>query len=265
VRVQSDGGKKYEKLERPEDHLATYSAPYTPENNPNSERGNRTLFDAARTLLIEADLPACFWPFAIKHVVYVRNRVRHATTGASPHYMVTGEKPSLKNLKVFGCRAIVLVLSTPSKFERHAEPGVLLECLTYGVHKVLVPLKDAGAAKTTISRRVTFDEEELPGLKDMADIMDGDGASDSSYAFKSIESSDSGYDSEYSDSESEYFDASSEHSSDSDYSSDCGPEKLLGPIAEDLHEEAPDSDAEEGTPISEEASEKQISLSVSRA
>jgi hypothetical protein len=39
-----------------------------------------------------------------------------------------------------------------------------------------------------------------------------------------------------------------------DYSSDCGPEKLVEPIAEDLDEEAPDSDAEEGTPISEEAS-----------
>jgi hypothetical protein len=96
VRVHSDSGKEYEKLERLEDHLATYSAPYTPENNPISERGNRTLFDAARTLPIEADLPACFWPFAIKHVVYVRNRVRHATTGDSPYYMVTGEKPSLK-------------------------------------------------------------------------------------------------------------------------------------------------------------------------
>jgi hypothetical protein len=31
---------------------------------------------------------------------------------------------------------------------------------------------------------------------------------------------------------------------------------LVEPIAEDLYEEAPDTDAEEGTPISEEASEK---------
>jgi hypothetical protein len=203
VRVHSDGGKEYEKLERLEDHLATYSAPYTPENNPISERGNRTLFDAARTLLIEVDLPACFWPFAIKHVVYVRNRVRHAATGDSPYYMVTREKPRLKDLKVFGCRAYVLILPTPSKFEPRAEPGVLLECLSYGVYKVLVPSKD-GESEIITSRHVKFDEEELPGLKDMADIMDGDGASDSSYACKSIESSDSGYDSEYSDSESEY-------------------------------------------------------------
>jgi hypothetical protein len=214
VRVHSDGRKEYKNLERLEDHFATYSAPYTPENNPISERGNRTLFDAARTLLIEAGLPTCFWPFAIKHVVYVRNRVRHATTGDFPYYMVTGDMPSLRNLKVFGCRAYVLILPTPSKFERRAESGVLLECLSYGVYKVFVPSKDEGESKKIISRHFTFDEDELPGLKDMEDIMDGDGASDSSHACESIESSDAGFDSGYSESESECFDASSEgHSS----------------------------------------------------
>jgi hypothetical protein len=125
-----------------------------------------------------------------------------------------------------------------------------LECLSYGVYKVLVSSKDAGESKIITSRHVTFDEEELPGLQDMADNIDGDGASDSSYASKSIESSDTGYDNEYSESESECFDASSEHSSDSDYSNDCGPEELVEPLVEDLDEEVPDSDAEEGTPIS---------------
>jgi hypothetical protein len=130
--------------------------------------------------------------------------VRHATTGDSPCYMVTGEMPRLTNLNVFGCRAYVLILPTPSKFERRAEPGVLLECLAYGVHKVLVPSKDGGESKIIISRHVTFDEEELPGHKDMEDIMDGDGASDSCYACRSIESSDPGFDSDYSESESDY-------------------------------------------------------------
>jgi hypothetical protein len=107
--------------------------------------------------------------------------VRHASTGASPYYMVTGEKPCLKNIKVFGCRADVLILPTPSKFERRAEAGVLLDCLSYGVYKVLVPSKDGRESKIIISRHFTFDEEEPPGLKDMEDIMDRDGASDSSY------------------------------------------------------------------------------------
>jgi hypothetical protein len=127
-------------------------------------------------------LKQTYQPFAVTHLVYVRNCVCHAPTGASPYYMVTGEKPSLKNIKVFGCRAYVLILPTPSKVERRAESGVLLECLSYGAYKVLVPLKDEGESKIIISRPVTFDEDEQPGLKDMARIMDGDGASESSYA-----------------------------------------------------------------------------------
>jgi hypothetical protein len=91
----------------------------------------------------------------------------------------------------------------------------------------------------------------------MEDIKDGDGASDSSYACKSIQSSNSGFDSDYAESESEYFDASSaDHSSVSDYSSDGGPNKLVEPIGEDGHGEASDPDAEEGSPISEEATGK---------
>jgi hypothetical protein len=159
---------------------------------------------------------------------------------------VTRDMLSLKNLKVFGC-----------KFQRRPESSVVLECLSYSVYKVLVLSKDGGESKIIISRHVTFDEEELPGLKDMEDIMDGDGASDSSYACESIESSGSSFDSDYSESESDYFDASSEeHSSYSDYSSDCNREKLVEPIAEDLDEEAPDPDAKEGTPISEEITGK---------
>jgi hypothetical protein len=100
----------------------------------------------------------------------------------------------------------------------------------------------------------------------MADIMDGDGASDLSYACKSIESSDSGFDSEYSESESEYFDASEEeHSSYSDYSSDGGSAKLVEPIGEDRDGEASDPDVEEGTPISEEETGKTNKMRVSQA
>jgi hypothetical protein len=69
---------------------------------------------------------------------------------------MTGGKPSLKNIKVFGCGAYVLILPTPSKFERRDEPGVLLECLSYGVYKVLVPLKDGGESKIMVSRHVTL-------------------------------------------------------------------------------------------------------------
>jgi hypothetical protein len=53
------------------------------------------------------------------------------------HPMGGRAPPGLTNLKIFGCRAYVLILPTPSKFERRAEPDVLLGCLSYGI-EVLV-------------------------------------------------------------------------------------------------------------------------------
>jgi hypothetical protein len=52
-------------------------------------------------------------------------------------------------------------------------------------------------SKKKILRPVTFEEEEIRGLKDMANIMDGDRACDSNYTWKSIENSDSGYGGDY--------------------------------------------------------------------
>jgi hypothetical protein len=120
-------------------------------------------------------LPTCFEQRVTYLVIDISNHELESTfLEYIPYYMVTGQKPNLTNLKVFGCRAYVLILPTPSKFER----------LLYGVCKGLVPSKDGGVSKIIISRHVTFDEGEQPSLKDMDDIMYGDGASDSSYACK---------------------------------------------------------------------------------
>ncbi len=53
----------------------SFSAPYTLERNSIAERVNRTIVEGARSLLIQAGLPQNLWPYAMKHVVHVRNRV----------------------------------------------------------------------------------------------------------------------------------------------------------------------------------------------
>lgn len=54
------------------------SAPYTPERNAIAERINRTIAKAARSLPIQAELPCFLWPFALNHVLYIPNRLRHS-------------------------------------------------------------------------------------------------------------------------------------------------------------------------------------------
>ena len=52
-----------------------FSAPRTPQQNGVAERKNRTLIEAARTMLIDSNLPVIFWAEAINCANYVLNRV----------------------------------------------------------------------------------------------------------------------------------------------------------------------------------------------
>ena len=51
-----------------------FSAPYSPHQNGTAERSWRTLFDMARCLLDESNLPKYLWSYAVKAASYIRNR-----------------------------------------------------------------------------------------------------------------------------------------------------------------------------------------------
>nr|GFB83432.1 ribonuclease H-like domain-containing protein [Tanacetum cinerariifolium] len=52
-----------------------FSVPKTPQQNGIAKRKNRTLIEAARTLLIDSLLPIPFWAEAVNSACYVQNRV----------------------------------------------------------------------------------------------------------------------------------------------------------------------------------------------
>ena len=52
-----------------------YSIPRTPEQNGVVERKNKTLIEAARTMLADSGLPLYFWAEAVNTACYVQNRV----------------------------------------------------------------------------------------------------------------------------------------------------------------------------------------------
>nr|GFB00419.1 hypothetical protein [Tanacetum cinerariifolium] len=51
-----------------------YSVPRTPQQNGIVERKNRTLIEAAKTMLVDSLLPIPFWPEAVNTACYVQNR-----------------------------------------------------------------------------------------------------------------------------------------------------------------------------------------------
>ena len=180
MKLHSDGAKEYKKLENDlggKHIISSFSPPYTPELNGIAERVNRTLEEGARACLIQADLPEVLWPFALKHVVSVRNRLPHTAIKETPFNLFYGSRPDLKHLRVFGSTAYVLQLPRPSKFGARAQEGIFLEAMPHGIYKVLVHDKDE-QYKLVESRNVTFNESEFRGASNLVNFMDDEEPAD---------------------------------------------------------------------------------------
>lgn len=167
-------------------------------------------------MLVQANLPTCFWPFVVKHAVYVRNRVPHSATTKTPYFMVTGTKPNLENLRVFGCASFVPKQPKGKKFEARAVEGILLEVLEYGTFKVLICYGQR-SYRILVSKHVTFDESRVPGVLASEIDMSQEEFDDSSWSESSSVSFSDSVDSTGTDSASETdsYDDSKESDSDS--------------------------------------------------
>lgn len=113
--IVNDNGGEYTSLKF-EKFLANHGiqmhlkAPYTPQQNPVAEVGNRTTVEKARAMLKDAGLLSEFWGEAVSTAVYLENRTPIASHDfKSPYKLWYGTKPSYAHLRVFGCLAYVHV------------------------------------------------------------------------------------------------------------------------------------------------------------
>ncbi|GKB28674.1 retrovirus-related pol polyprotein from transposon TNT 1-94 [Tanacetum coccineum] len=68
------------------------------------ERRNRTLVEAARTMLSASKLPLFFWAEAIATACYTQNRsIIISTHEKTAYHIINDRKPSIKHLHIFGC------------------------------------------------------------------------------------------------------------------------------------------------------------------
>ena len=78
------------------------SSLYSPHQNGTAERHWRTLFETGRCLLIEKQLPKSMWPYAIQTAAHIWNRCYNTRIKNTPYFMLTGRKPDLTKMGVFG-------------------------------------------------------------------------------------------------------------------------------------------------------------------
>nr|GEV43609.1 hypothetical protein [Tanacetum cinerariifolium] len=100
----------------------------TPQQNGVAERRNRTLIEAARTMLADAKLPVTFWAEAVNTACYVQNRVLvNKSQNRTPYELFNGRTPAIGFLKPFGCHVMILnTLDHLWKFDVKGDKGYFI-------------------------------------------------------------------------------------------------------------------------------------------
>ncbi|GKA35763.1 putative ribonuclease H-like domain-containing protein [Tanacetum coccineum] len=102
-----------------------YSIVRTPQQNCVAERRNRTLIEAAKTMLADSKLPTTFWAEAVSTACYVQNRVLVVKPhNKTPYELFRGFKPALSFMRPFGCHVTILnTLDSLGKFDGKSDEG----------------------------------------------------------------------------------------------------------------------------------------------
>nr|GFB75369.1 retrovirus-related Pol polyprotein from transposon TNT 1-94 [Tanacetum cinerariifolium] len=105
-----------------------FSNARTLQQNGVAERRNRTLIEAARTMLADAKLPVTFWAEAVNTACYVQNRVLvNKSQNKTPYELFNGRTPAIRFLKPFGCHIMILnTLDILGKFEAKGDEGYFI-------------------------------------------------------------------------------------------------------------------------------------------
>ncbi|GKA00341.1 putative ribonuclease H-like domain-containing protein [Tanacetum coccineum] len=131
--IRSDNGTEFKNREMDEfcgqkGIKREYSVARTPQQNEVAERKNRTLIEAARTMLADSLLPTVFWAEAVNTACYVLNRVLVTKPhNKTPYELIIGRAPSISFMRPFGCPVTILNTLDPlGKFDGKAEEGFLV-------------------------------------------------------------------------------------------------------------------------------------------
>ena len=126
--MRSDNGGEYISKEFKElltNHTIKHelTAPYSPHQNGTAERCWRTLFDMARSMLTESKLPKFLWTYAVMAATYTRNRCYNQRIMQTPYGLITGLKPDVSHLHLFGSVCYAYVQGHKKKLDARSKVG----------------------------------------------------------------------------------------------------------------------------------------------
>nr|GEW51768.1 retrovirus-related Pol polyprotein from transposon TNT 1-94 [Tanacetum cinerariifolium] len=141
-----------------------FFAARTPQQNSVVERRNRTLVEAARTMLTFANLPSFLWAEAIATSCFIQNRsIIHKHFDKTPYELMNKRKPNIKFFFVFGCRCYLLIdYEDVGKLKVKGDIGVFVG---YSKESAAFRIYNKQTRKIHESVNVNFDEISKMALK----------------------------------------------------------------------------------------------------
>ncbi|GKB30243.1 retrovirus-related pol polyprotein from transposon TNT 1-94, partial [Tanacetum coccineum] len=136
-----------------------FSIARTPQQNGVAERKNRTLIEAARTMLADSLFPTTFWAEAFNIACYVQNRVLVTKPhNKTPYELLIGRPPNLDFMRPFRCLVTILnTLDHLGKFEGKADEGFLVG---YSVNSKVFRVFNARTRKVEENLHIKFLENK---------------------------------------------------------------------------------------------------------
>ena len=102
------------------------SAPYSPHQNGTAERQWRTIFEMGRCMLLDKKLPKELWPYAVHTAIYTRNRCLNSRVNRTPFEALTGRRPNISNMRIFGCECYAYTQQHKAKHDERGKKGVFV-------------------------------------------------------------------------------------------------------------------------------------------
>jgi len=131
-----------------------YTVPHTPQLNGTAERMNRTLFEKARALIFDSNLPKTMWGEAILTSAYLLNRSPTVTINTTPAEKWYGKTPDLSKLQIFGSICYAKILGPKKKLDSRTKEAIFV-----GYSLNSYRLWDPINKKIFVSRDVVFSKE----------------------------------------------------------------------------------------------------------
>ncbi|GKA40704.1 ribonuclease H-like domain-containing protein [Tanacetum coccineum] len=130
-----------------------------PQQNRVSKRKNRTLIEAARTMLADSLLPTTFWAKAVSTACYVHNRVLVTKPcNKTPYELLHGRPPSISFMRPFGCPVTILNTLDPlGKFDGKADTGFFVG---YSINSKAFKVFNTRTRKVEENLHITFLENK---------------------------------------------------------------------------------------------------------